>query len=325
MSKKTLALLAFGTIFFVFYLARIPWNEAIPRLASFPRGPLLLLVASNALTPVIKAIRWRFLLGAAGKHIPFRTMISGVSGGFFLGLVTPGTSGELARVVTLKVDRTLGISSIIFEKIWDFIILLLIALTAILALRIRGPELFLIAPAVWLLAGVGVYVISRRPAVASTLPRLLVRRFLSQERGDKLAAVWASFVTFLRSPRLTFVSAFFAFLLWVIPGCQYYFVLHNLGVDASFRDLLISFFVPYLVGVVSLVPLGLGVFDLSASHLSQEMFDISPADATASVLLYRMLIPFVLVLWGFYCYVHRVRKKERTKEADVLGTGTAGG
>jgi uncharacterized protein (TIRG00374 family) len=128
----------------------------------------------------------------------------------------------------------------------------------------------------------------------------------------------------LRNPRLTFVSAFFAFLLWVIPGCQYYFVLSNLGVEPTFRMVLISFFVPYLVGVVSLVPLGLGVFDLSASHLSQEMFNVDPATATASVLLYRMLIPFVLVLWGFYCYVHRVRKKERTKEADVLGTGTAG-
>jgi len=324
MSKKTLALLVFGSLFFVVYLVRIPWNEAIPDLLRFPRGPLLLLVASNALTPVLKAIRWRLLLGGVGKAIPFRTMVSSVSGGFFLGLVTPGTSGELARVVTLKVDRTLGISSIVFEKIWDFIMLLLIALTALIALVVKGPALFVVAPAVWALAGVVVYVVARRPSVASALPRILIRRFLSQERGDKLAAVWQSFVNFLRSGRLTFVSAFFALLLWIIPGCQYYYVLKNLGVDATFRMVLISFFLPYLIGVVSLVPLGLGVFDLFASHLSQDRFGLSTGQATASILLYRVLIPFVLVLWGFFCYVHRVRKKERARHAEELGSRAAG-
>jgi len=324
MSKKTLALLAFGSLFFVVYLVRIPWNEAVPELLRFPRVPLLLLVASNALTPVLKAIRWRLLLGAAGDAIPFRTMVSSVSGGFFLGLVTPGTSGELARIVTLNVDRTLGISSIAFEKIWDFIVLLLIALTALIALVVHGPALFVAAPAVWALAGLIVYVVARRPSVASALPRLLVRRFLSQERGDKLAAVWQMFVNFLRSGRLTFVSAFFAFLLWVIPGCQYYFVLKSLGVDATFRMVLISFFLPYLVGVVSLVPLGLGVFDLFASHLSQDRFGLTTGQATASILLYRILIPFVLVLWGFYCYVHRVRKKERARNAEDLGSRAVG-
>lgn len=316
MTKKSLILLAIGTTLFLLYLANIPIAEAARRLREVPRGPLVLILASNALTPVLKALRWRALLGATGARLRFRTLFSSVSAGFFLGLVTPGTSGEFGRVMTLEIDRVAGLATVLFEKVWDLAILLLIAITALLSLRLAGPALYLAAPAVWI-AGALVFVgVARRPRIASTVPRFIVRRMLSQERGDRVAAVWQSAVTLLRNPRLTILSALFSLVLWIIPGLQYGAILHLLGVDPTLPMVLVSFFVPYLAGVLSLVPLGLGVFDLSTAHLARGAFGLHEAEATASVLLYRILITLVLVLWGFACYVYRIRKGARAAAAE---------
>jgi len=314
-TKKTLILLAIGTALFVLYLANIPFAEAVHRLREVPRGPLVLILVSNALTPILKALRWRALLGASGEQLRFRTLFSSVSAGFFLGLVTPGTSGEFGRVITLEVDRVAGLASVLFEKVWDLAILVLIAVTALLSLRLDGPALYLAAPAVWIVGALIFVGVARRPRVASTLPRFVVRRVLSQERGDRVAEVWQAVVTLLRNPRLTLLSAFFSLLLWIIPGLQYGAILHLLGVEPTIPMVLVSFFVPYLAGVISLVPLGLGVFDLSTAHLARGAFGIPAAEATASVLLYRILITLVLVLWGFACYVYRIRKGARARAA----------
>jgi uncharacterized protein (TIRG00374 family) len=309
-TKKTVALLVFGTILLVLFLRRIPFVEAAARLREVPSGPLLLIIASNALTPLLKALRWRALLRGEGERIRFSTLFSSVSAGFFLGLVTPGTSGEFGRVMTLKVDRVAGLATVLFEKVWDLAILALIVITAGLSLRLRGTALYLAAPAVWIVSALIVVGIARRPKIASAIPRLIVRRLLSQERGDRVAAVWQHVVALLRSPRLTIISALFSLLLWIIPGLQYGAILRTLGVTVTLPLILVSFFVPYLAGVVLLVPLGIGVFDLGTAHLATGMFGVPDAEATASVLLYRILITLVLVLWGFACYVHRLHRRE---------------
>lgn len=312
MTKKTLALLLFGTVLCVLYLVNIPLHEAVRLLHEAPKGPLLLIVASNVATPLLKALRWRALLGRSGKAIRFRTLVSSVSAGFFLGLVTPGTSGEFGRVITLNVDRVTGLATVLFEKVWDLVILILIALTGgLVALGLRGSPLGTAAAGVWVGGALAVFVIARRPRVASTIPRWLVRRVFSQERGDKFAAVWQEVVLLLRDARLTLLSAGYSLLLWIIPGLQYAAVLKALGVDATLPMVLVTFFVPYLAGVLSLVPLGLGVFDLSTAHLSSGAFGVPKTTATAAVLLYRILITLVLVLWGFACYLHRIRKRSR--------------
>lgn len=322
MTKKSLVLLAFGTALFVVYLASIPFAEAVQRLREVPRGPLVLILASNVLTPVLKALRWRALLGPPGKGLRFSTLFSSVSAGFFLGLVTPGTSGEFGRVITLEVDRVAGLASVLFEKIWDLAILILIAATAVLSLRLDGPALYLAAPAVWIVGALLFIGIARRPRIASTLPRFIVRRVLSQERGDRFAAVWQAVVTLLRSPRLSILSALFSLILWIIPGLQYAAVLHLLGITPTLPMVLVAFFVPYLAGVLSLVPLGLGVFDLSSAHIGSGAFGIPEAAATTSVLLYRILITLVLILWGFVCYVYRIHRRE---PGEATARSAAGG
>lgn len=314
MTRKAFVPLAIGALLIVafVYKANIPWAEAFRQIAAAPRLPVLLVLASNALTPLLKAWRWKILLGRAGRAIKFRTLISSVSAGFFLGLTTPGTSGEFGRVITLDVDKTAGLSSVLFEKVWDLLMLALIALTAVLSMTLGGARMIEAAVALWIAFFLAIYLLARRPEVASKIPRMIVRRYLSQERGDKVAAVWQSFVGLLRDPKMTAVSAFFSLLLWIIPGAQYYTILKILGVDASTKMVLVAFFIPYLASVLSLVPLGIGVFDLANSHLSRGMFALGHAESTASLLMYRMLITFVLVVWGFACYVHRIRKKERT-------------
>jgi uncharacterized protein (TIRG00374 family) len=323
MTKKTIALLVFGTGLFVLYLLNIPLDKTADLLHAVPKRPLLVIIAVNALTPLLKAVRWRFLLRSRGARIRFRTLFSSVSAGFFLGLVTPGTSGEFGRVITLDVNRVTGLATVLFEKVWDLVILLLLSLTALVALKLRGPALVFGVLGVWAFGAAVVFAVARRPRVASAIPRSIVRRVLSQERGDQVAAVWKAFVELLQNGRLTILTAFFSLVLWGIGGSQYFAVLRALGVPATVPMVLVSFFVPYLAGVVSLVPLGLGVFDLSTAHLSSGTFGVPKEAATAAVLLYRILVTLVLVLWGFACYLHRIRRRASAAAAEAAKASVA--
>ncbi len=310
MTKKTVALLLFGTGLCVLYLLNIPLDEAMRLLHEVPKRPLLLVVGANAVTVLLKAIRWRALLRHAGARIRFSTIFSSVSAGFFLGLVTPGTSGEFGRVITLDVDRVTGFATVLFEKVWDLVILALLALTALVALKLHGAALAAGVAAVWIGGALAVFLVARRPRLASAIPRLVVRRVLSRERGDQIAAIWLQVVALLQNARITVFSAAFSIVMWGIGGSQYFGVLRALGVNATLPMVLVSFFVPYLAGVLSLVPLGLGVFDLSTAAASGA-FGVPKAVATATVLLYRILVTLVLVMWGFACYLYRIRKKGR--------------
>ncbi len=96
---KRAGLLTLGTVLFVVYLGRLDWGEVREARTAFTVGVAVLIVCINLLTGHVKYGRWSRLLKKRGieQRGSWLDEYLAINAGFFQGLVTPGTSGELAR------------------------------------------------------------------------------------------------------------------------------------------------------------------------------------------------------------------------------------
>jgi hypothetical protein len=99
LTVKRWALLLFGAVLFCVYLTRVGWADVTAAGRVFPLGIALLVILLNSGTGILKLSRWQGLLRSRGISLPSSVgqKYLAVNAGLFLGLVTPGTAGELAR------------------------------------------------------------------------------------------------------------------------------------------------------------------------------------------------------------------------------------
>jgi hypothetical protein len=132
-SRRAIIVWIAGCAFFALFLARTGVSQALPLLGRLTPGIVLTILAGNALIPLLKLIRWHALLLASGVRTSRRRLVVPVSAGFFWGLVTPGTSGEMGRGLLLGVPKRVGVATVLAEKLFDAAALLGLALAAVTA------------------------------------------------------------------------------------------------------------------------------------------------------------------------------------------------
>jgi len=264
---------------------------------------LICIVGINAMVLILKAWRWRYLLSQFGIRLGNGKLFSAVSAGMYMGLVSPGTSGEFGRIVTVPVKSSLGFVTIALEKFTDFGVLFLISVAGIMywVNPDRGGLLagFLCAVIFCLLA------MSFKRVEMRLLPwveRLWKRISKKEFTGRELFA-------FLGRKDTLFVSMGVSFLLWVIPGVQYYLICDGIQNGIGVESIVISLYMPYLAGVLSMIPFGLGVFEIGASQLLGRISGDQEAIG-ASLLLFRLLTTLPLVLFGLACFVRIALRRD---------------
>lgn len=290
-----------GLGFFALFLARTGVHESVPLLARLTPLAVVVVLALNATVPLLKMIRWHMLLGSCGVHVRRRDLLVPVSAGFFWGLVTPGTSGEMGRGFLLGIPRRVGVSTVLYEKVYDAIALLSLALAAVFARLVldRGSS-HAVAYAV---AIATVLVLHAAPLVLARLVHADEAAANGARLRDRAVRVLAATRGLARAPRVAVWSAIVSLLLWGITGAQFIILIRVLGAPTfPWSGVGLGFFVPYIAGIVSLVPLGLGVLELTVSALLARYYAVSPATAHATALAFRLLVTLPFVLWGFACY-----------------------
>ncbi len=315
-SRRSLVVWIVGMAFFAWFLARTGVNESLPLLRRLTPASIAAVLALNATVPLLKMVRWHMLLAACGVHVRRRDLLVPVSAGFFWGLVTPGTSGEMGRGFLLGIPRRVGVSTVLYEKLYDAIALLSLALAAVLARVVldRGwghATAYPVAIATVVLLHVVPVVVAR-----------VVRADESQAQGpslrDRAIRVLAATRDLAGASRVAAWSALVSLLLWCVTGAQFIVLIRVLGApDFPWSGVGLGFFVPYMAGIASLVPLGLGVLELTVSTLLARYYTVSPATAHATALAFRLLVTLPFVLWGFACYSWQAAAARRRARAAV--------
>lgn len=290
-----------GTLLLGLYLYGLDYAVLIDLARSFSLGIAAVVIALNVLPGGIKYFRWRYLLDRRGLGVTgFRGYLA-VNASFFLGLVTPGTAGELSRAwVSESEEAGRATAVVVFEKLTDFAILLLLVAGSAAVQFTEGLQSWGIVA----VAGVGVaglYALFLRYDALLTGPlKYVLSRALSDERRESLREAYWEFYELLQDRRLVLISAVASTALWLVTLVQMHLIFTGLGWTLPLKTTALALFLPYLLGVVSFIPMGLGVFELVMSRVTEIGVLASVAGGTAiGPLFFRLLVTLPLVLGGY--------------------------
>ena len=83
---------------------------------------------------------------------------------------------------------------------------------------------------------------------------------------------------------------------------------------------LVCYFLPYIAGVISFIPFGLGVLDFSIVGVMSNLYGIANAIAFSTAISFRLLATVPLVIWGYCCYVYQTIRTKKIKEVNNMET-----
>ncbi|HWQ65991.1 MAG TPA: lysylphosphatidylglycerol synthase transmembrane domain-containing protein [Methanospirillum sp.] len=119
-------------------------------IATLSAMDLLLICAAlvvYALTLLVLALRWRFVLSRMGYQVPVWCAYQGFAAGILISDLTPARLGELSRPLTIR-DRVpvpAGLGSVFLDRYCDFIALFILGTGGLLLLSaFRSPEIMIV-------------------------------------------------------------------------------------------------------------------------------------------------------------------------------------
>lgn len=303
---KRVVLLLAGTALFALYLFRLDWSAVQATRSAFPVGMGALIVMLNLLTGFLKYGRWSGLLrrrGIVERGSALEEYLA-INAGFFLGLVTPGTSGELTRGAFSGVSSTRATSIVGYEKTSDLAVLLLMVAGSFVVQFTSGLESW-IASGLILIVTAATYLLFLRYDQVVTAPvRVLLTRFGTERHVETARGMYWEFYELLKDRRALGTSIVYSVLLWILPVVQMHLIMSGLGGDVPFKTSAFTFLFPYLIGVLSLIPAGIGAFDMAADAFGGRAIALAGAASelgSLSPLFFRVLVTVPLVAFGYAC------------------------
>ena len=216
-------------------------------------------------TMLIKNFRWGFLLKRVSKCGLRKSSLV-----YFVGQLTnevmPIGSGELVRTYWIKrIDKTSftrPLSSIIVERVFDLVILLIIVIVGInIILNLQGFFHFLLLSTLIILA---VIALALRPKIIKPFLRILPKK-ISSKISEKLEDFEKAKVSYKKSTlSLTLVISLIA---WLVEACSQTVLIYSFGYPLPFLHVLSIVTISWLLGTFSFLPGGLGAREAVFAYL----------------------------------------------------------
>lgn len=295
-------LIAAGSILFIVYARSLDLERVLPTLLDFDVGIGVILLLLSLASGIAKYARWEGLLRLQKEWIGCNRLdeFLAVSASFFVGLVTPGTAGELARGTLSRIDSHRAIALVTLEKLTDLLVLVgLVAFSLSLWVKGWGLSTMVLLSSATFATG-SYWLIRRRSSLVRHGIARLGRLLRQEDRADRVVDVLRPFKDTIHDSRLVAYSTLVSVVLWIIPSIQMYLMLRLLHGSVSFSTSAVLFLVPYLLGILSLVPAGIGVFDASAgSLLGRALTMDGPALLVLAPLYFRVFATIPLIAFGY--------------------------
>jgi len=289
----------------IFFLKNINFKILSLSIRSLRVEAILLILSFTFLTIIVKSIRWQFLIHKmTGKRISlwlsFKANLAGIAGGSFM----PGRI-DLVKPLMMKTSHSIrmsqSLSALTIERALDLLILLLIAagsLFFIPAKNIINSNLIFGFIAVVLSV---LLLLVFFPKVFQNITKKIIRTFPLPE---KLRTKIDEFITFLfhgftilRSKKFVSLVTFLSILAMVIEVIRLYFLMQFLGIPVSFYLVGFGFAVSVIIGVLALIPGGVGVTEFSLVGILAALLSTTSIDLINSAVLIDRFIAYYLLLF----------------------------
>ena len=308
-SAIVIALLAFAAM-------QVHWAAAADAICRASLAFLLLALAINGASLVLRAIRWRIFLRAAGIG-SFATALRGVIVACGFNNLVVANGGEAAR--TLLVTRTTGASAasvlatIALDRLFDPICfaLLLIIGTLTVPLPATLSALPAITTASLVLAMVVGVMLLRAPKAAR-----------AQMGWRHQLSVLRECIRCLFTPRRFGVALFLSSAVWLLQIAEYAVVARSLGMRLPLAASVAAMIVINAGLLLRATPGGLGYFEF-AYALAVSHFGVSTDIAVATALLIQMIeiVPVTLAAVLITFPIARLLRSPRVRATTALALG----
>ena len=280
-------MLLVGAAAVLLYAGLASWSDLEQVLAvmrTFPTGAAAAVAALVVLGLALRALRWHYYTRALGLGIPVAPSLLAFVASFAF-TATPGKAGEIVKSFLLRhrfgarVAHTAG--ALVVERVTD--------LLAVLLLAVVGLELG--AGLGWVLA-VGALVVATATAfLASERLQGAILRLAARVPGvgratARLPVLLDSSRSLLTPGRLG-AGVALAVAAWSCEALALEVVLDALGADVPRSGAFFAFAAATLLGVLSMLPGGLGGFEASMVLILGEL-EVPSSTAVAATLLFRL-------------------------------------
>jgi uncharacterized protein (TIRG00374 family) len=304
-----------GVVVTVFVVADVRATGA--SLRSFDWWQLPAVIALTLCNYALRWVKWDWYLRRMGMREGMHTVDSALL--FTSGLamaVTPGKAGEVSKSFLLRRLNGTPVSAsapvVLAERFTDGLAMLLLAAIGLAVYPAIRPVFALLA--VLALAAIVVVrhgaLLERGLALAAAAP--VARRFRAE-----LEAVRASTRSLFAWPLLELTTAL-SVVSWFGECAAFAFVLAALGEPLSGETLLLATFIfaaSTLVGLVSLLPGGLGASEVSSAGLLVLLVPMDAGPAAAATLVIRVCTLWFGVAIGFVALALMLRRLARPSGA----------
>jgi uncharacterized protein (TIRG00374 family) len=263
MEKKTLIfyILLVAGIFVLLYMllaSKILNNLDIFSHVNF----FLLLIAfsTTLLNIAIKIFRWRYLCKLYGAEIDYFDAGRIVIGSFFVSGITPVKIGDIIKAYITKKRYSLpildGVAGILYERVFELLLLFLVSL-GVFYIGLSAKNYIIIQVATFIIIFIGIaYIFSDRILILAQ--KFLIRTKILSAGCEDLKIRKISPFNALEVFSLTGLALGFEFIrLWL--------VVLAFGFDMNIIHLSIFFSLAVLIGLLSQIPIGIGVVEGSLS------------------------------------------------------------
>ena len=254
---------------------------------------------------LLRVAKWWILLDGVSYSKLFPIQIFGMVFSNF----TPGKVAEPAKTLLLKMRSGLNVSktlpTIIWERIFDLIVLIFLAISALLFFGLSGfAQIGLAAIAIFsVLIAVLIFAMKNK---AFGMKLFNIARKLPILKRISKKFVEAFYRTKMKNRRLV-TSLFITIWPWILEGVILYFVLLAIGIQLNPIMLASLIALGDLIAIASFLPGGLGTFEV-VSVLFLGVFGVQAATATAGIILYRFASFWFSAFIGAISFAYLSRK-----------------
>jgi uncharacterized protein (TIRG00374 family) len=285
-SKKVFPLLI-GTAVFVwclrYILLNFQWAKILQVLNRVDLAWWLVIALSIPLYWLLRTLRWLVLLRSMHVNVGLLELYFCTSVSLSLALVTPLQSGEMLKVELLKkrgwLGRSPGYGSFLIERVLDFLMLATFATISVLS-GIRLPSEINWTKMLVAFLALTVFVLAAGFVISKTKGLGKVGEFLTNMRASA------------RNPKTLLFITLLTFLSWMTVAIGWHLCFTSISLGISFRQSIALMAIVTFVNVLSFIPGGIGVAEVSITELLRGWhLDVGLAQAGAVLLrCYAVLI-----------------------------------
>ena len=308
---KTKILSVIGIAIFAYIVYKVGINNIIDSLIHLNLETLIIITILLALYFVLTTLKWKSILKIQNINLDFFTALKIYLIGNFYGFITPGTVGSLIRAkyikdITKQDSLVSCTSSIIIERILDFMIIVLLAIPGILLVTKEFTQISInLVILISVLMLIGAVVIMKKP---HPKVRELLYKFTPKKYREFLQQAFHNFYDSIPKRRKMIIPLILTVSTWLLLYTEIFILAKSLSMNVPYFKFITFTSIATLISLIPITISGLGTREATWIILFKP-FGVTAAQIIALTLINLFIGSVIPSIVGFFLSISYKEKK----------------